>query len=195
MTTYAQPAAILPHMRSLTVSYLLAALGFLGVSGVHRFYMGKPITGIIWFLTGGLFMLGTIYDLITMESQVREANRYALPAGQAMLPPGAAPYQGGYPPNPAYPPAPGYAPAGPTYAPPQDPNADLRDPTVDLELRVLKLARLRGGKLTAASTAAELAIPVSDADAKLTEIAKAGHANVDITEEGAVVYDFPALRV
>ena len=193
MTTYARPAAILPLMRSLTVSYLLAALGFLGVSGVHRFYMGKPVTGIIWFLTGGLFMLGTIYDLITMESQVRESNRYALPAGQAMLPPGAAPYQGGYPGG--YPPNPGNPPPGPAYAPPQDPNADLRDPTVDLELRVLKLARLRGGKLTAASTAAELAIPVAEADEKLTDIAKAGHANVDITEEGAVVYDFPALRV
>jgi TM2 domain-containing membrane protein YozV len=174
--------AILPAMRSLTVSYLLAALGFLGISGVHRFYLGKPITGIIWFLTGGLFTLGTIYDLITMESQVREANRYALPAGQGMLPPGAAPY-----------PAQGYAPG---YAPPApDPSADLRNPEVDLELRVLKLARMRGGKLTAASTAAELAIPVAEADTKLTDIAKAGHANVEITDEGAVVYDFPSLRV
>ncbi|MCR9159913.1 MAG: TM2 domain-containing protein [Nannocystaceae bacterium] len=167
-------------MRSLTVSYLLAALGFLGVSGVHRFYLGKPVTGVIWFLTGGLFMLGTIYDLITMESQVREANRYALPAGSpGMLPPGAAPYA----------PPPGYAP------PPADPNAELRNPEIDLELRVLKLARLRGGKLTAASTAAELAIPVAEADAELTKIAKAGHANVDVTDEGAVVYDFPSLRV
>ncbi len=163
-------------MRSLTVSYLLAALGFLGISGVHRFYLGKPVTGVIWFLTGGLFTLGTIYDLITMESQVREANRYALPPGQAMLPP----YAGGGQPNA------GYAP---------DPNADLRNPKVDLELRVLKLARLRGGRLTAASTAAELGVPVSEADAQLTEIAKAGHANVDVTDEGAVIYDFPALRV
>ena len=177
MTTLTHRAVILPPMRSLTVSYLLAALGFLGVSGVHRFYLGKPITGILWFLTGGLFMLGTIYDLITMESQVREANRYALPPGQGMLPPGV-----------------GYFPAQ-GYAPPQDPNADLRNPQVDLELRVLKLARLRGGRLTAASTAAELGIPVADADAKLTEIAKAGHANVDISDEGAVLYDFPSLRV
>lgn len=182
MNTLTHRAAILPPMRSLTVSYLLAALGFLGVSGVHRFYLGKPITGIIWFLTGGLFMLGTIYDLITMESQVREANRYALPAGQGMLPPGA-----GYPG--AYPPPQGYAPPAP------DPNADLRNPEVDLELRVLKLARLRGGRLSAASTAAELAIPVAEADAKLTEIAKAGHANVDVSDEGAVIYDFPSLRV
>lgn len=170
-------------MRSLTVSYLLAALGFVGISGVHRFYLGKPITGIIWFLTGGLFMLGTIYDLITMESQVREANRYALPVGhgQGVLPPGASPY------------GPGYAPHPPAQAP--DPTADLRNPEVDLELRVLKLARLQGGKLTATSTAAELAIPVAEADAELTKIAKAGHANVDVTDEGAVVYDFPSLRV
>lgn len=181
MTTLTHRAAILPPMRSLTVSYLLAALGFLGISGVHRFYLGKPITGIIWLLTGGLFTLGTIYDLITMESQVREANRYALPPGQGMLPPSP-----GY--NPGY-----YPPQG--YAPPPDPNADLRNPEVDLELRVLKLARLRGGRLTAASTAAELGIPVAEADAKLTEIAKAGHANVDISDEGAVLYDFPALRV
>lgn len=185
MNTLSHRAAILPPMRSLTVSYLLAALGFVGVSGVHRFYLGKPITGIIWFLTGGLFMLGTIYDLITMESQVREANRYALPLGhpQGMLPPGAAPYGSGYAPQP------GYAPPAP------DPNADLRNPEIDLELRVLKLARLRGGMLTAASTAAELAIPVAEADAELTKIAKAGHANVDVTDEGAVVYDFPSLRV
>lgn len=182
---YARPTAILSPMRSLTVSYLLAALGFLGVSGVHRFYLGKPITGLIWFFTGGLFMLGTIYDLITMESQVRDANRYALPPGQAMLPPGAQPYAG-Y--SPGY--NPGYAPQ-----PAPDPNADLRNPEVDLELRVLKLARLRGGRLSAASAAAELAVPVSEADAKLTEIAKSGHANVDVTDEGAVIYDFPSLRV
>lgn len=188
MTTFASPfpapafarPAIVSPMRNLTLSYLLALLGFVGVSGVHRFYLGKPVTGIIWFLTGGLFMVGTIYDLITMESQVREANRYALPAGsfqQAL--PGAAPQ---------YPAYPGYSPA-------PSPQDELRDPNIDLELRVLKLARLHAGRLTAPATAAELGIPVAEADAKLTEIAKAGHANVDVSDEGAVVYDFPALRV
>ena len=50
-------------------------LTFLGFFGVHRFYMGKWITGIIWFFTGGLFLLGYLYDLWTLNEQVDEVNR------------------------------------------------------------------------------------------------------------------------
>ncbi|QDK39288.1 NINE protein [Bdellovibrio sp. NC01] len=49
-------------------------LTFLGVFGVHRFYMGKWVSGIIWLLTGGLFTLGYLYDFWTLNDQVSEVN-------------------------------------------------------------------------------------------------------------------------
>lgn len=42
--------------------------------GVHRMYMGKWITGIIYLLTGGLFLIGVLYDFWTLNSQISERN-------------------------------------------------------------------------------------------------------------------------
>lgn len=60
---------------SYTVAWLL--LGFLGIFGAHRLYMGKWITAIIYFCTGGLFLVGLLYDLWTLNSQVSEQNQLA----------------------------------------------------------------------------------------------------------------------
>lgn len=58
-----------------TVAWVL--LTFLGVFGIHRFYLGKWITGIIWLCTGGFFLVGWLYDLWTLNGQVSEFNRAA----------------------------------------------------------------------------------------------------------------------
>ncbi len=56
-----------------SVAWIL--LTFLGAFGIHRFYMGKIGTGIIWLLTGGLFLIGWLYDFCTLNRQVDEINR------------------------------------------------------------------------------------------------------------------------
>ena len=49
-------------------------LTFLGPLGIHRFYLGKWISGIIWFFTGGLFLFGYLYDLLNLNEIVSERN-------------------------------------------------------------------------------------------------------------------------
>ena len=64
------------HYRSGATSYTVAwvLLTFLGVFGLHRFYMGKWVTGVIYLFTGGFFLLGLIYDYWTLNRQISERN-------------------------------------------------------------------------------------------------------------------------
>jgi len=55
-----------------TVAWIL--LTFLGVFGLHRFYLGKWITGLLWLCTGGLVGLGVLYDYWTFNESISEAN-------------------------------------------------------------------------------------------------------------------------
>lgn len=59
-----------------TVSWLL--LMFVGVFGLHRFYQGKIFTGLLYLVTGGLFFVGYIYDVFTMNEQISEKNQRAV---------------------------------------------------------------------------------------------------------------------
>jgi TM2 domain-containing membrane protein YozV len=55
-----------------TVTWIL--LTFLGLFGIHRFYMGKWLSGFVYLLTGGIFGLGYLYDLWTLNDQVSLIN-------------------------------------------------------------------------------------------------------------------------
>ena len=61
-------------MKSTVVSYLLWLVGGLGVLGLHRFYLGRWVTGLIWLLTGGLMGIGAIIDLFLIPPMVRIEN-------------------------------------------------------------------------------------------------------------------------
>ena len=62
-------------MKTTFTAYLL--LIFLGGLGIHRFYLGKNGTGVLYLLTGGLLGIGCIVDLFLIPSMVQEANRPA----------------------------------------------------------------------------------------------------------------------
>ena len=49
-------------------------LAFLGIFGVHRIYIRKWLTGLLYLVTGGLLGIGYLYDLWTFNSQINEAN-------------------------------------------------------------------------------------------------------------------------
>ena len=61
-----------PGQIDYNLAWLL--LVFLGIFGIHRMYMGKWITGLIYLCTGGLFAFGYLYDLWTLNDQISLQN-------------------------------------------------------------------------------------------------------------------------
>ena len=54
--------------KSKTVALILCIIGFLGLGGLHRMYVGKVGSGVLHFLTYGICGIGTIIDLISILS-------------------------------------------------------------------------------------------------------------------------------
>ena len=65
------------RFRTGPVNYSVAwiLLTFLGLFGVHRMYLGKWLTGILYLLTAGLLGLGYLYDYWTLNGQIDQLNR------------------------------------------------------------------------------------------------------------------------
>jgi TM2 domain-containing membrane protein YozV len=61
-----------PGAKDYNAAWLL--LVFLGMFGAHRMYMGKWLSGFLYFFTGGIFLLGYLYDLWTLNDQLTAIN-------------------------------------------------------------------------------------------------------------------------
>ncbi|NRA67692.1 MAG: TM2 domain-containing protein [Pseudobacteriovorax sp.] len=59
------------NTHSVVMGYILWIFGFMGA---HRFYFGRQLTGLLWFFTGGLFLVGWIVDLFLIPSLDRKAD-------------------------------------------------------------------------------------------------------------------------
>jgi TM2 domain-containing membrane protein YozV len=54
---------------------ILAAVGFVGIAGLQRLYMEEIGLGLVYVFTGGLCLIGTIYDIIKYEDLAFRYNR------------------------------------------------------------------------------------------------------------------------
>ena len=61
-------------MKSIFVAYLLWLIGGFGFLGFHRFYLGRWVSGLVWFFTLGLLGIGALIDLLLVPEMVRVEN-------------------------------------------------------------------------------------------------------------------------
>lgn len=54
--------------KSKTVALILCIIGFFGLGGIHRMYVGKVGSGVLHLFTYGICGIGTIIDLISILS-------------------------------------------------------------------------------------------------------------------------------
>lgn len=62
------------NAKEVGIAYLFWVATFVLIAGLQHFYLGKPVRGVIWLLTWGLFGVGTLIDLFTLPAQVRKVN-------------------------------------------------------------------------------------------------------------------------
>ena len=53
---------------------LFAIIGFLGIAGIQRFVVNQVGMGILFLLTGGLCLIGTIVDVVNHKKLAYEYN-------------------------------------------------------------------------------------------------------------------------
>ncbi|MBW7874581.1 MAG: TM2 domain-containing protein [Candidatus Cloacimonetes bacterium] len=62
-----------PGKKDTLIAYILL-FPPMGMLGLHKFYLGQPIWGLLYFFTGAFSGLGIIYDLLKIPEQVEQAN-------------------------------------------------------------------------------------------------------------------------
>lgn len=158
------------NSKRIAISYVLWAAFFLGVCGLHRFYNGKIVTGIVWFFTFGLCGIGQVVDLFLIPGMV-ESHDLELQQ------------QSGYGPSDAF--------------RPLQPALDLLPSSLTPEQQMVLLvqaAEKHGGKLSVTQGVAASGLTFTQVEKLLLAMVRSGYAHIGndpIT--GAVTYYFDEL--
>lgn len=60
--------------KDVGMAYVLFVFSFFGFAGLHRLYLGRVVSGLIWLFTGGLCGFGTVVDLFLLPRMVEDTN-------------------------------------------------------------------------------------------------------------------------
>jgi hypothetical protein len=168
----------LEEQSSTSTAFLLWLACAFGLCGIHRFYLGRTWTGLLYLFTLGLFGVGQLVDLVRLRQMVqgenlrREAFR-ALAEKRALV--GrrarqlrAAPVEAGDPP------------AG--------------QGEEQLRMRLLAAAAERKGQLSVTEGVLVTGKPFQVVEAELDAMAKSGYVGIsNDPETGIVLYTFGQL--
>ncbi|MBO0350641.1 protein kinase [Phormidium pseudopriestleyi FRX01] len=154
----------------LGVSYLLWMGGFLGVGGLHRFYNGKYVTGVLWFCTWNLFWMGQIVDGFIMPGMV---DKYQDKMRKRL----------------------GISPMGVPLAPQNSISQTVNLQTQDqLMIALVRAAQARGGHLSVTQAVMDTNRSFSEVEQALTKMVSAGYVSVENDPvTGVVIYRFNEL--
>jgi hypothetical protein len=150
-----------------STAYLLWLIGF-GTLGIHRFYLGRIGTGLLWLFTGGLFGIGALIDLFYIPAMVRQENLGLLYRRVLSGQPGQ---------------------------PEPPPMRNVTPPRREsLERVILREARRNRGEVTAAQVALAGGVLLEEAGAALDKLCDGGYAEKRVRDSGAVVYVIPEFQ-
>lgn len=154
----------------LGVSYLLWMAGFFGVGGLHRFYNGKYVTGVLWFCTWNLFFLGQVVDGFIMPGMV---DKYQDKMRKKL----------------------GISATGVPLAPQNAISQTLRGQTQDqLMIALVRAAQARGGHLSVTQAVMDTNRSFSEVEQALTQMVSSGYVSVENDPvSGVVIYRFNEL--
>ncbi|GAK51603.1 TM2 domain protein [Candidatus Moduliflexus flocculans] len=174
-------------MKSSGIAYVLWCAGLFGGCGIHRIYLGKYGTGLLYLFTFGLFGIGQFIDLFRIPGMVERENlKEQLRQGATVNvnihgAAGAA--------NVVV----EHRQTAQAVPPPLPQTKEEPETGKALEAKILRLARNFHGRLTPLELAANSSLSLEEADNVLENIVRRGYANMEVSDAGSIVYEFPGF--